>query len=125
MKQQGFILVSALLFLFLIAVLTLAGISNNTTQERMNTNLNNKEHSFQAAETGLKALRFFTSQAGRGPLKDNDVIVNRIGIAGNIMRDDFHLCSIDSRRPYKLYCIQRDLAKTLVDAQMCEVVFRC
>jgi hypothetical protein len=53
-KQQGAVLVIALLLLFVITTLAISGMNTATTELAMARNDQNYEFAFQAAETGLE-----------------------------------------------------------------------
>lgn len=53
--EAGIALISALLLLVLVTIITLAGTRNTVLQERMTSNMHDRNMAFQAAEASLSA----------------------------------------------------------------------
>lgn len=54
-NENGFVLVTSLIFLVVITLLAVSAISSSTLQERMASNLREKSRARQAADAGLRA----------------------------------------------------------------------
>jgi len=64
-KQQGVVLVTALVFLVILTLLGISSMSTNTLEERMAANVQDINRAFQAAESGVNvALTDGTSFSG-------------------------------------------------------------
>ncbi|HET7314739.1 pilus assembly PilX family protein [Salinisphaera sp.] len=54
LDQRGFVLVTSLIFLVVITLIAVSAINSSTLQERMASNLRNKSHARQNADSGLR-----------------------------------------------------------------------
>lgn len=69
-KQQGIVLVVALLILVVMTVLSVSMLSSSTLQERMASNLQSQNASFQAAQSCIRSALLLTNE----PLRQSAVI---------------------------------------------------
>lgn len=98
-KQQGFILVTVLFFLFLMSLMTLSLLSNTYLELRMSQNGIIADQQFQAAEIGLKSAEHRLALLAT-PIS---LLHEHYDYAG------FQISS-DSRRHSTLYCINQRLS---------------
>jgi Tfp pilus assembly protein PilX len=78
-NQQGAILVVALLFLLIMTILGLSGISSSFMEEKMVGNSISRERAFQASEAALRSAELFLAAAG-----NKDIVIAEVcGRVGN------------------------------------------
>lgn len=73
-QQQGAALAIALMFLLIMTILGVSGLSNTALQEKMTGNLRDKQMSLQGAESGLRhGEQWLCEQPSKLPPIDNGV----------------------------------------------------
>lgn len=79
-QQRGAVLIVALMFLVLLTIIGVSGISSTTVEERMAGNVRDREAAFQAAESALRdaEIDLETSIGGTG---NRDTTVWAVGVA--------------------------------------------
>jgi type IV pilus assembly protein PilX len=53
-RQHGFVLMTALIFLFLLSMLAFAAMKTDLTEQQVSTNMNDRAYAMQLAESALK-----------------------------------------------------------------------
>lgn len=102
-KQHGYILVTSLLFLIVLTVLGVSGISSVTMQERMASNLREKQNAFEASAIALRdgeidlRNRFLYPSSTTLPA-DQAVDITSTGVDAGVVQDpQYTLAEVTSK----------------------------
>lgn len=86
-RQNGYVLITSLILLVVITLLGVSAVSNVTLQERMASNMNEKQRAFEAASIALREGEMFLRNSITGPtsLPTNQPLdINAAGIDARV-----------------------------------------